>query len=56
MSVSIINPLLCSMPLAVLVAVFHNELRYLTAELLSEVCTDVGIELRYATTNCEDGA
>ena len=44
----------------------HNELCNLTAELLSEVCTDVGIEpalqpldskpLWYATANLEDGA
>ena len=51
---------------AALVLVFHNELHNLTAELLSEVCTDVGIEpalqpldsepLQYATANREDGA
>ena len=47
-------------------SIFHNELRNLTAELLSEVCTDVGIgpalqpldskPLQYATANREDGA
>ena len=47
-------------------SICHNELRNLTAELLSEVCSDVGIEptlqpldskpLWYATGNREDGA
>ena len=47
-------------------SIHHNELRNLTVELLSEVCTDVGIEpalqsldsepLWYVTANREDGA
>ena len=44
----------------------HNEIRDLTANLLSEVCSDVDVEpalqsldrepLQYATANQEDGA
>ena len=44
----------------------HNEVRDLTASLLSEVCSDVGVEpalqpldgepLQFATANSEDGA
>ena len=44
----------------------HNEVRDLTASLLSEVCSNVGVEpalqpldgepLQFATTNSEDGA
>jgi len=47
-------------------SICHNELHNLTADLLSEVCSDVGIEpplqpldnepLHYATANREDGA
>ena len=57
------NLLLYNMHLVVLVVIRHNEL---PAELLSEVCTDVGSEpafqimdgepLLYATVNQEDGA
>ena len=45
---------------------YHNEIRDLTASLLSKVCCDVGVEpalqpldhepLRYATANREDNA
>ena len=47
-------------------SISHNEIRDLTASLLSEMCCDVGFELalqplvrnplRYATANSEDGA
>ena len=47
-------------------SICHNEVRDLTASLLSEVCCDVGVEpallpvdcepLRYVTANREDGA
>ena len=47
-------------------SIYHNEVRDLTASLLNEVCSDVGVEpviqpvngkpLQFATANREDGA
>jgi len=60
------NRLVWSMPLPGFQSIRHNEIKDLTASLLSEVCSDVGVEpalqpfegepLQFATANEEDGA
>jgi len=65
----VVKLLVWNMPLLVPVVGFHpsaNKVRDLTASLLSEVCSDVGVEpalqpvegepLQFATVNREDGA
>ena len=59
-------PLLVPMVGSIYTGIHHNEIRDLTASLLSEVCSDVGVELalqpvegeplQFATANGEDGA